>query len=171
MLSLESACSSATFPSMQNGYYPSTIMTATGYYNYYTCNYGYSSSGGSAWPYSICTLSGSVYTWNTVYNCTCALLTTFEALEHAFPAASNSSVNVMCAGNPMYCPATGPSLANANTPPPNQGYRQNTSFVCNTGYQSNGGAISPYYTCLSSSNSAGVYSPVAYSCVGALKMR
>ena len=60
---------------MPNGYYASSIMTTVGYNNYYTCNYGYSTTGPSgAWPYAYCSLTGGVYVWNVVYSCVCALL-------------------------------------------------------------------------------------------------
>ena len=41
------------------------------------------------------------------------------------------------------------------------------SFVCNDGYASTGGLVAPYYTCLTSGTSSGVWSAVQFSCVSA----
>lgn len=66
---------------------------------------------------------------------------------------------------PYYCPTTGQStLTNANTPVPNQVVNTTTSFTCNSGYQSSGGATAPYYTCNPSSTAAGVWSAVSNTC-------
>ena len=64
-----------------------------------------------------------------------------------------------------YCPiGSAPILGNATATTPQTQVTANTSFTCNNGFQSTGGSTSPYYTCLASSSSAGVWSTIEYSC-------
>lgn len=65
----------------------------------------------------------------------------------------------------MYCAAdTAPSIPNANTPATVQTIGNSTFFTCNYGYASSGFPIFPFFTCLASAPSQGIFSAVNYSC-------
>lgn len=73
---------------------------------------------------------------------------------------------------PFYCALGGqPTLANANTPVPSQVVNTTTSFTCNAGYASSGGATPPFYKCNPSTIAAGSWDPTAtYTCQRTLEL-
>lgn len=74
----------------------------------------------------------------------------------------------LCLVNPQYCFSPGPILANANTPTPQTSLGATTTFTCNNGYASSGGAVSTFYTCKSSSSIEGSWSSVTFACVSTM---
>ena len=65
-----------------------------------------------------------------------------------------------------YCPLTpsAPNLPNADTPTAVRTVNDVTSFTCNFGFESSGGATSPFYTCQTNTVSAGSWSGVTLTC-------
>ena len=67
---------------------------------------------------------------------------------------------------PTYCdPSNAPTLSNANTTIVNRYVYNRTYFTCDPGYISDSAAEDPYFMCLPSTPSDGIWSVVNHTCV------
>ena len=67
---------------------------------------------------------------------------------------------------PTYCdPASAPTLSNANTTIVNRYVYNRTYFTCDQGFISDSVAENPYFVCLPSTPTSGIWSVVNHTCV------
>jgi hypothetical protein len=126
---------SATIPTLANAV-ADTVNASNGATNTYTCNAGYQSNGATS-PF---------YTCNEATHIT----------------GQWSSVIYSCEKITTFCPSSGQTTPNADTPTPVQTINNSTYFTCNVGFEPSGG-ITPYYTCTDNSGT-GTYSAVTSGC-------
>ena len=89
----------------------------------------------------------------------------FTIKVHMF--RSRLSLFLVCVEIVAYCAAgSAPTLTNANTPAAQTTLLATTSFVCNSGYTSDGGATNPFYQCVANTAAAGQWSSITYGCIG-----